>query len=678
MLLKTNNIITAVFLAALIVIGLLMPNCMLALTGSELGVADSIGEVTDVIVGHNNRGPYSLSWVDFNPDGVSVIINGRTLQKNAEYLLDVSKGIISFNSVLVNDAIARVSYQILPGKSQHAAKNLSVPVTLNLKSSASGNLRVTGLYAQDDPKNPNGGKSILGLGGDRAWGGGKLNSIFLVSQRNEATGPDAGLWERAAMKFGGDTSLGMFKITGSFLHAGEAFEGAKEYGTGAGKDQINVGTSFSPAKTVQASASFQSSEDTVGENKGKKTVTNEQSLVYAPVDSTRLSLAHSTSELTSVNGLHDTLSTNGVQLSSTAIKRATLRSSMTTKTSESLGNEQAFSAGVSAKPVEQVNLDVGYGTLENKAVGHQTSTDVIVAVAPVKQVAVQAAYSGADSTNLGQSAKTNVAIQTTPIKNVQIQGNMADVVVNSDKQYQRNISLSSTPAQFAKLTALFSQKGVNNLDDVTRGAELQLTPAKRTRLSAGYKYAEAGPRVLTIFDYTAETKPWDFLILSGSYRQRDLRASQIANTAAVSMSLAPVRYFTFKGEYQANPEDKQGQVQNFNSASVGLSTHIGSLGLESNYFQKSEYLADSQSDERRFGLALPVFGHGQLTTGCKLNRSLIGSESASRTYLLGYRHSIGSDFNLSFTGFYTQYLQNKMVQPDKTEISAEASLGARF
>lgn len=667
-----------VFFAALIVAGLVAPDCAWAAIGPELGVADSIGEVTDVIVGHNNRGPYSLSWTDINPDSISVIVNGRSLKKTADYLIDIPKGVISFNSILANDALVRVSYQIQPGKSQRASKNMNIPVTLNLRSSATGSLRVTGLYAQDDPRNPDAGKSIIGLGGDRAWGGGKLNSMFLVSQRNEAAGPDAGLWDRAAMKFGGDTSIGMFKFTGSFLHAGEAFEGAKEYGTGAGKELMNLATSFAPAKTVQAGASYVSSEDTTGENKGKRTVTNEQNLAFTPVDSTRLSLAHSTSELTSPDGKHDTLATSGVQLSSTAIKRATLRSSMTQKTSETLGNEQAFNAGVTAKPIDQLSLDVNYGTLENKAVGQQTSTDVKVAVAPVKDVAVQAAYSGVDSTTLGESAKTNIAIQTTPVKNVQIKGNMADSVVNSDKQFQRDFSLSSTPAQFAKLTAMFSQKGVNNLDDVTRGAELQLTPAKRTRLSAGYRYAETGPQTLTIYDYMAETKPWDFLSLSGKYRQRDVRVSDAVNSAAVSMSLAPARFFTLTGEYMANPEDKQGQVQNFNSASVGLATHIGSLGVETNYFQKSEYLTDTLSDERRLGLALPVFGHGKLTTGCKFNKSLTNSEMATRTYLLGYSHAVGSDFSLSLTGYFTQYLQNKMLQPDKNEVSAEASLGARF
>lgn len=669
-----HNLVAVAFAVALVGVAA-GPCSALGAGGSELGMVDSIGGVTDVIVGHNTRGPYSLSWANFDPEGISVVINGRSLSKGSDYNIDIAKGIVSFNSVLAGDAIVRVSYRTLAGKSTRAVGGASIPVTLNLRSSATGNIRMTGLYAQDDPKNPNAGKSIIGLGGDKAWGGGKLNSMLLISQRNEGGASKGGLWDNAAMKFGGDTSIGMFKFSGAFLHSGESFGGGKEYGTDVGKELINLATAFAPTKAVQASASFNSSED---KTKGNRTVTNQQNLVYTPVVSTQLAFTHSTSELTAPGGKQDNISTSGVQLSSSAIKRVTLRSSMIQKTSDSAGAEQGFSAGFTAKPIDQLNLDIGYGTLENSAVGHQASTDVKVTAAPIKQVAVQAAYLGVDSTTLGQSTKTSVAVQATPVKNLQIQGSMADNTVNSTQQFQRDVSLSGTPARFAKVTAMFSQKGINSLDDVTKGAELQLMPAKRTRLSAGYKYAEAGPRVLTIYDYLAETKPWDFLSLSGTYRQRDLRASDIANSASMSMSLSPARFFALTGQYLSNPEDKTGAIQNFNSASVGLTTRIGSVGLETSYFQKDEYTVDTLSDERKLGVAVPVFGHGQLTTGCRLNRSLGGSVSGSRTYLLGYSHSVGSDFSLSFTGFYTQYLLNKMVQPDKTEVSAEANLGVRF
>lgn len=658
--------------------GLLSTVCMAADANSQLGMVDSLGDVTDVIVGHNTRGPYSLSWNNFDTDGISVVVNGRTLRKGDEYNIDPTGGVISFNSVVADDAIVRVTYHVVPGKSKKSTGGMNIPVTLNLRSSASGSLKVTGLYAQNNPNDPNASKSIVGLGGDRSWGSGKLNSMFLVSQGNQTTSAAGGTWDRAAMKLGGDTSVGMFKFTGGYQHSGQSFDGSKEYQTQAGKDIIDFGTAFAPAKTVQASASFNSTEDNSGATKGNKTVTNQQSLVYTPLTSTQLSLAHTTSDLTTANGGHDTVSTSGMQLTSTAIKRVTLKSSLTQKASESQGYEQAFNTGVNVKPTDQVSVDVGYNTLQNKTVGEQATTDVKVTANPVKQVAVQAGYTGVDSTTAGQSTKTSFAVQATPLKNVQINGSAADSADKTNEQFQRDLSLSSTPLQFAKLTALFSQKGLNDLDDVTKGAELQLTPGKQTHFLAGYKYRENGDSTLTIYDYKADTKPWSFLSLAGAYRQRDLNTSDAVNSASASMSLSPARYFTLTGQYTANPEDDKGVIQNYNSTSMGLATKIGCVGLKTSYLQKIQYMDSTTTDEKGIDLTLPLFGHGQLTTGCRFGRTLSDSELGTRTYSLGYRHSIGSDFSLSLTGNYTQYLQDKAVQPEKSEVTTEVSLGAKF
>lgn len=652
--------------------------CTSAPGSTELGMVDSIGGVTDIVVGHNNRGPYYLSWTDFSTDSISVVINGRKLQKGADYTIDPAKGIIAFTSLLATDAIVRVSYQTLQGKSKRAVSGASIPVTLNLRSSAVGSLSVTGLYTQADSKNPDSGRSIIGIGGDRKWGTGKLNSQFLISQVNDSDGSKGGVWDRAAMKLGGDTSLGIFKFSGSYLHAGESFAGAKEYGTGVGKDVMSFATSVAPSKSLAADASYQSAEDTVGATKGNRTVTNAQNVAFTPIDSTKLSFSHTTSELTTAKGARSATSTSGFQLSSSAIKRVALRSAMIEKTSDATGKERVFSLGMTAKPTDRVDLELGYGTLENNAVGQQTSTEVKVNAAPMKAVNVQAAYSGVDSTVNGASTKTNVAIQTTAIANMQIQASAGDSVTDTTRTFQRGLSLTSTPARFAKFVAMFSQKGVNSLDDVTKSAQLELTPLKNTRLAAGYKYAETGVSVLTIHDYSAQTKPWEFLSMAGSYRQRDVNTANAYDSSALSLSLGPAKLFAITGEYQSNPEDKNGAVQNFNSTSVGMKTHVGSVGVETNYLERNDYLADKLSEEKRVNLALPVFGHGKLTTGCRFGRLLGKVDQASRTYLLGYQHSVGADFSLSFTGFYTKYVQTKMDLPGKDEISAEASFGAKF
>lgn len=660
---------------AILLMGMVTFSCVYAQNVSPLGAVDGIGGVTDVIVGHNNKGPYSLTWTNFDPASSVVVVNGRTLKRGADYNIDPAKGVIAFNSVLVNDAIVRVSYQVQPGKSKKATVGPNIPITLKLRESATGNLKVTGLF-QGDSKNPDFGKSIVGIGGDRTWAASKFTSRFLVSQRNDSGGT-GDTWERSALDLGGSTSVGKLKFSGSYLHAGADFGGAKEYNTGVGKETMTFATAFAPTKTVQANASYVSTEETAGGNKGNRTVTNAQSVVYTGLTSTKLSLSHATSDLSTTAGHKDLLSTTGIQLSSTAIKRVTLRSAMTQKNSELTGAERLFSAGVSAKPIDKIDLNVDWASLQNKAVGEQISTDVKVIAAPAKQVAIQAGFSDVNSTVAGQTTKTNVAVQATALRTFQVKASAAGTTTNSSRQFQRDFSVSGTPARFAKLMAMFSQKGINSMDDVMKGAELTLTPLRRTRLVAGYKYAESGPRVLTIHDYFAETKPWGFVSLAGSYRQRDLNIAEAPDTASVTLSVAPVRLFTLTGEYQSNPEDKNGAVQAFNSKTVGMSTRIGSLGVETGYSERDEYLTDNMSDERRLSFALPVFGHGTLITGCKLAR-MLGGDQEARTYRLGYQHTIGSDFSLSLSGNYTQYLQNKVFQPEKAEYTAEAALGAKF
>ncbi len=157
--------------------------------------------------------------------------------------------------------------------------------------------------------------------------------------------------------------------------------------------------------------------------------------------------------------------------------------------------------------------------------------------------------------------------------------------------------------------AWVSTSGANEDDDVTKGAMLELTPGARTTLAAGYRYIETGPQVMTIFDYAASTKPYDFLSIIGSYRDRELATDRAPDTTLVQLALAPAGYFSLTGDYQINPEDKKGVIQPYNSTSLGLSTKIGSVALNSGFTAKDEYLSRRLSDERRFGVELPWEGH---------------------------------------------------------------------
>ena len=686
--------------------------CFAAAAETSLNADNTLGMVTDVIVGRNNKGPYMLTWSEFSTDDISVIINGRSLRKGQDYNIDPAKGIIAFNSILLTDAIVRVSYRTIPGKSKRSSGQVSLPVSVNVFQRQDANINVTGLYAQADPNKPDATKTIVGLGGDKKWASTKLSSQFFLSQRNDDADNGSAM-SRSAYKFGGETNLAGITLTGSYLHSGKEFGGANEYGLGLGREITDLSAAYSLSKNFQASAKYLKSEDKAGATQGTYSNINEQRLSYSPVDTTKVSMVHSVTESgTAVVGSNRSVDSNSIRLDqsigsnssavasfenaktltgsiaeniqtrqlalTSAIRKVNLRSLITQKQSDLYGDEKGFVFGVNTTPVQQVNVDVAVGTLENQVVGHQISTDAKVTVSPVEQVAVQASYSGTDSSTLGQTTKTNISVKANPVKNVEMQSTLAGNAQNENEQFQRDFSLSSTPTRYTKLTALMSQKGVDTWDDVTKGAVLELLPLTHTQLKAGYRYIETGPSTMMIRDYAATTKPFSFFSFSGSLRDREVLESNALDTKAMQLALSPFNFFTLTGDYSYNPEDTTGVIQTYKSKAVGLSTHIGSFGLTTNYTAKDEYMLSKLSDERKFGMELPLFGHGQLSTGYKIARMLDSTQLASKTYSLGYKHGIGSDFNLSLTGYYTQYLQNQMMQPEKTEINAEASLGVKF
>lgn len=663
--------------------GALLAGLCLAAAGWCASMDADPGFVTDIIVGHNNKGPYSLSWTNIDSKSVTVVTGGRSLRGGNDYNLDVTNGIIGFNSVVVNDTIVRVSYRTIPGKSKRAVGNLNIPISLSLFQRQDASIKLLGMYAHDDPTNPEAGKSVFGFNGDKRWASSKITSMLLLSQRTAEGGEQAGIWDRSAFKLGGDTKVGALSLTGSYLHSGNEFAGSKEYGLGLGRNTMDFAASFAPSKTIQATANYQKNEATAGETAGNYSARSEQGLAFTPGDSTRLSFTHSTTETRTAaagsdqvldsnlfrldqgfggktkavmtfenatidaGGQTDQVTTRALNLTSSPLQRFSFRTALAVRDSELYGAEKNMAFGITAKPVDSVSVDVGVGTLQNQTVGGQLSTNVKVTASPVEQLAVQAALS-----------TTNTA--------------------NDREQFQRDFSLSSAPTRYSRLTATLSQKGVNELDDVTKGAQLELKPLANMQLTTGYRYIENGAAAMTIWDYAATAKPWDAFSFAGSVRNREIENDQAPDSASFQLALSPRNYFSLTGDYRQNPEDTQGIIQPYKSKTVGLCTKIGSVGLHTDFTQKDEYQLSRFSDERGIGLEMPAFGHGRLSTGVKLARILDGSELTSYTYSLGYSHSVGSDFSLSFTGCYTQYLRDRISVPGADEYKAEGSLGFKF
>jgi hypothetical protein len=654
-----------------------------ALAGVTTTTSDALGTVTDIIVGHDNKGPYSLSWTQIDSSSITAVLNGRTLRKDTDYNIDATNGIISFNSVLLNDAIVHVSYKKTTSSKSNTGA-VSVPVSLNLMEGRTASLSVTGLYAQDADSSGD-GKTVIGVGGNKTWSGGKVESLFLMSQQNsdvDDTDESMSTWDRSAMKLGDSTTIGGLKLTGSYTRAGSGFLGSKEYSMKAGQQAMNIAGAYDLSKSFQATFKFNDTDQTSGDDQGAYSRVNEQGMTFAPTGATNISIAHSTTETgnTTVDDSEKTVESEQLKISQGigAKTKATVSvQNVSTTDNDSTDQVQTRQASITTTAVPGMNVQGAVVQKDSQTDGAEQNMSAAVTVSPISQVNVKAAFSQTDSEKNGQSASTNLTVKLKPVESLLVEGKIIDKSQNEDENFQRDLSLSATPIKNAKLTAQFSQKGENELDDVTKGAALEVSPFSNTKLSAGLKYVESGESILTIHDYAASTSPWRFISLSGSFRDRELLLEEAVDTKKLNLALAPLSFINLTGDYQENPEDTSGNIQQYKSTAMGMKLKFGSFGLLTNYTTKDEYACSRMSDEREVGLEMAAFGHGKLKTTYKIARVLDGSET-SNAYSLGYEHSLGSDFSLSLTGYYYRYLEDQMVVPDKSEYKSELNLGIKF
>lgn len=649
--------------------------------GCLLASAEPIGGiVTDVIVGRNNKGPYRLSWTEIDPKSVVAVINGRTLGKD-EYAIDASKGTVSFSSVLLRDALVRFTYSLTP-KSKRSEGNTSIPVTLKLLSRDDASVQVTGLHVAPDPKNPNAGKTIVGLSGERAWSAGKVSSQLLMSQENDAAGGDqGGGMDRSVLKVGAEAGKGTVKFTGSFLNAGDKFSGEKEYGIAAGRQESDLAVRFNPGKRMEATASMKTVEDTAGKNKGGGSVVHEQTLSITPSDTTKVSLSHATKET------HTALA-NSERKTETSRLNIDQRLGDTTKASILMENTTVDASGrsedttiqklsVVSKPVEQVNVSAHLQQKNSDSQGEELSTSATLQVKPSDQMAIEATHATVQSSLSGVATDTSVSLKAAAPGNTEIKAALVEKSGRDFEKYQRDVSLVSTPVRYARLTGIFSQKGLNDQDDVITGAALELTPFSHTRLGGGYKYIENGSSAMRISDFSASSRPWDFLEFSGSYRDREAAQQDAVDSTLIRLAISPRKSFSLTAAYQSNPENDKGEIQPHDASTVGARMKFGTVGLSAEVSRKEDRRLMQESEERSVGLEVPAFGAGRITTGYKTARLFGSAESGSDTYTLGFRKDVGSSFNLLLSGRYTQY-RGPSTEPNRVEYGADASLGMRF
>ncbi|MBP5093314.1 MAG: hypothetical protein J6332_04635 [Abditibacteriota bacterium] len=243
--------------------------------------AKAATEITDNLVGKNTPGPYTLTWKDFDEKSLSVVVNGRTLKKNKDYKVSVSDGMLSFTSVLVTDAIARVKYTLIANTSAKTTTASATPLSLSLLNSGNNKFAMTGLYAKDANGNTT---AVAGVSGEKKWGGGNfLKSAFNMSQG------DGDTMDRSSMQLGMGTHLGKLQISGNYSNVGNAFAGASNLGQTLGEKISELNMAFTPeGGKLQATSTYKETEYTTGDKKGFYSLESKQNASFAAGSSTKL------------------------------------------------------------------------------------------------------------------------------------------------------------------------------------------------------------------------------------------------------------------------------------------------------------------------------------------------------------------------------------------------------
>jgi len=303
--------------------------------------------------------------------------------------------------------------------------------------------------------------------------------------------------------------------------------------------------------------------------------------------------------------------------------------------------------GLAAAPIRGANLSLGRSEVqaEGSSGSTTTTTDSAQADLALGSATAAAAY------------RRSIAGET-----------------QSDTQ---SLRVASTLRHGISVAALHSEAHSNTANQ--RGSEIALDVAAwrqaRLRATAG---ARRGDEFVDYRGVEATLKPVSQLTFGGAYKQRDYRDHEL-DTRVASIAVSPLKRVEIGGEYARNPEDNKGTVQQATSTKVRVGTQLGILGLSGSVARQVALAGDEQrAGEVR--LSLTIASAHKLYTGYRQSETIpLGGVVAGATevYLLGYEHSMGSDFSLSLEGQMERSRDYQQFRTD-TQQRADAKLNWRF
>jgi hypothetical protein len=646
----------------------------LNLSSISMGTTVSRNQTADVFFGANKKGPYVLSWKPINKFSDKVTVNGDSVQPTLDYTIDYAGGTITFNDAINSTQVVRVEYGCNFATATQNANAVSMPVQLDLVSSASSTLKFSADYSAGAQANGS-AMSAYGLSGTAKTKMGDFTTMFMASptsgdQNSSAMG-------RSALKLAGTTKAGMLQLDTSYSHVGQGFASAKNYNLQQGVDAMSIGATLSPSKGLNLISSFKRSESLYGSNEGQVDTSSEQKLAFSANSRTKVSLGHSQTDTEKAGETLSAVTKDQLRVEqnlSSKLSAVASVDSVSTTVDGATTRVTTDSFSVAAKPSDSLSMKTQFTQKDSSSDGGQQNIAFNVDASPNKRLSVKAAMNLTDSDKSGKDNSQTIAVAAAPSDRVSLNVNVAHGTSDLDgNELSHDIKLVAKPRDDTKFE--FGLKGMatdTSGDNSTTSVKVQTSAVKNTTVQANWAQSESTSSGTELNSgIRVDATPISAIKLSGSVAQKETSSAQqltrkaslevtpfsgtklggaysevaqsggvvLSRTTEVNATTQPVKFLALSGGYK----NRLGtQVTDPDTMNIAVKLNPAKLfSLTSAYAMNPE---DSSGTVQRFNSR----SFGLSTNLGKL--SLKGAYTWKDEYLIGHRvlmTQLGADFRFS-------------------------------
>ena len=282
---------------------------------------------------------------------------------------------------------------------------------------------------------------------------------------------------------------------------------------------------------------------------------------------------------------------------------------------------------------------------------------------------------------------------TTPAKGVTVSSGVqqtTSVPANGSKTAPTT-TLQANGDVALELSALAKTKVTSHIEDrfdkdgahlnSETSVQLPRLPLAQTQFSGGVQYTADAKQERTVGLFSVASKPQRYLEVNGDAR---FRASQLAddapdpnarNTYGLKINFAPSKRLKLGGGTIFNPE-ANGGILNGQRNTLNLESDWGFLTMRGQIGVDQDFDKSRSSGTSEIGVDLHFTRYDIFSTGFRGQGLFDAANAGTGTYLLGFKHKLGSAFDLMLNGELTRPLLGG--DASKTEIKTEAKLGLHF